>query len=615
VTRSSRVPLAFAIALSVSAYARGASAQLYFEDVDDAFPGQGCQDGDPEDEGCWTNYLRLSDLDGDGDLDAIFPNARGFFSSPGPQPLEIYLNDGNGDFEPGTVELLDEEVEGAYRVVAIGDVDGDGRRDLFIPSASGGADRLYVQDGSGAFVDEADSRIASRSRSAAARFGDVDGDGDLDLLVAAGYASTDSPPARLYRNDGAGAFELADGAVPDSMVGLDPDDLDLVDVDGDFDLDVLVNAHEGENALWINDGTGFFTDGSSGLPPLDPSAFHYGPAVCDLDGDGDRDIVIDNVGSDYLEQVLINDGTGNFTAENDRLGGNQAGADDNGLVCLDFDDDGDMDLIVMSLSSSGERLFENDGTGNFTRLSGAFTSRVDPTLWMEAGDVDGDARLDIVTAQGEGAVQLERLYRGTENVAEDASGPVIFATSAETLWPEIRFALRDNATSDEGPRVREVEARFGVDEVVPATFMGGDLYRVVVPEDSEDVSVCATDLAGNVGCVEVAPGSGGSGGGSPGSSGSGSGEGGYTPSVTASVGTGGAAGDGGAATAVGTSTGGEANGGTGGDDRAILGDDGCGCRVAGSPVRAPAGLACVGVAFAAAMARRRGRSRRVEVGS
>lgn len=583
-------------AWSLGAAGAARAQTLYFEDAPTAFDGQGCG-GD----GCWTNHLRLTDLDGDGDLDAIFPNASGFFASPGAQPLEIWQNDGSGGFALATDALLGGPVVAPIRVVAVGDVDGDGDRDIVAPSAAGLPDRLFVQQPDGAFVDEGPRRLASSSRSAAVRLGDVDGDGDLDLIVAQGYAAPDSPPARLLENDGTGHFTPVAG-LPSSVAGEDVDDLDLFDADGDFDLDVLVNVHVGPDALWINDGTGVFADGSDALPPPEDDGFHYGPTACDLDGDGDRDLLIDNIGPGYTEQVLINDGTGSFTAESERLGGNTP-HDDNGLVCLDVDQDGDQDVIVMSLSSSGERLFLNDGDGQLQLATGAFTGLVDPTLWMEAGDVDGDGRLDVVTAQGEGSPEAERLYLGTDAVVQDQTPPVIFAWNTSAFWPEVRFAIRDAASSDEGPRVRDVEAQVpNAESPFPATAMGGDLFRVVVPEDTTELTLCASDLAGNRGCIDVRPGSGEGGGGGAGGSepvGPGAGGGATVGSTSAATG--------GVTTSTGDGAGGGAEGeGGGGDGRAIL-DRGCGCTIVGTPIEGRSALVASVLGALACTARRRRR--------
>ncbi len=597
--RSARVAaMGLAALVSAALNAREAGAQALFVEASDAFPDQGCGG-----EGCWTNHMRLTDLDRDGDLDAIFANTGGFFSSPTAQPLEVWRNGGAGDFTLVTEELFGGPVVAPVRVVAVGDVDGDGDRDIVGPSAAGQPDRLWIQGEDGTFGDEGPARLGTSSRSAAVRLGDVDGDGDLDLIVGLGYAGGDAPPARLYLNDGAGVFGEAVGALPPTMAGTDPDDVDLLDADGDFDLDVLVNAHEGPNALWINDGRGTFSDGSDRLPPPAGEAFHYGPTACDVDGDGDRDLLIDNIGPGYDEQVLINDGTGHFTDESARLGGNDDGDDDNGVVCLDHDEDGDHDVIVASLSSLGERLFENDGRGRFTRVGGAFPAIDDNTLWMEMGDVDGDGRLDAVTAQGEDQIETERLYLGTAQVAVDTSAPVIFTWNTTAFWPEIRFAVRDGATSDEGPRLLGADAELpNAESPVPATPMGGDLWRVLVPEESTELKLCATDQAGNRGCIEVVPGPGTGGGGPAGPTGTSVSHGSGVASTssqaatgTATVGAGGASGDG---------------GGQGEGDDLII-DRGCGCAVPGGDegTRGRLGLALAFAGVAAAAARTSARRR------
>src|SRR4029079_68415 len=99
------------------------------------------------------------------------------------------------------------------RQVAIGDVDGDGDLDLYAPGSWGETDALFINAGRGTFTDEAAQRLPAglASRAGATRFGDVDGDSDLDLVVTdwgeAPPASTGT--AKLYLNDGAGRFTAA----------------------------------------------------------------------------------------------------------------------------------------------------------------------------------------------------------------------------------------------------------------------------------------------------------------------------------------------------------------------------------------------------------------------
>ena len=457
-------------------------------------------------DGCWTNYLRMTDLDGDDDLDVVAVNYAGFFELGSPEPLVVYTNDG-GVFT-NTSAMSVEGFEGRIRQVAIGDVDGDGDPDMYVPDANGGGDVLFVNDG-GVFS-RSDTGVSSNA--GAARFGDFDDDGDYDLFLADGYNAADDVHGHIYLNDGSGAFEELDGAIPAAPQGSDPDDVDLLDADGDYDLDILLNNHSGTNELWLNDGAGMFSDASAGLPGF-PNGFHYGPAVCDVDGDGDLDVWVDNMATGYDEMLMINDGSGSFTDETaQRVSGNDDGSDDNGLVCLDVDYDGDMDAVVISLFTA-ERYLQNDGAGNFTEVDGVFMGAGSSELWGELGDVDGDGRLDLATGAGESATP-ERLFLGTSAQMVDTTGPGFRAVqmnveSQADTEVIVHFAVTDNAVTDEGPRLHSAFVRVTVDgstEDVPAWFMGGDLFRAVLPGHPDgtvvEVQPCATDREDNEGCAE-----------------------------------------------------------------------------------------------------------------
>lgn len=333
-------------------------------------------------------------------------------------------------------------------------------------------DAVFLGDGAGGFVEVGGSWLGTRSRAGAARLADVDGDLDLDLFLSDwGEAPPTSPGVgHLYLGDGAG-FTPVDGVPADlSAVGTGPIDADFVDVDGDWDLDLLLASRTGDSILLLNDGTGTFLDADAQLPPQ-KGPYVYGPDACDVDGDGDLDLWLDNGANRQLaEQLLVNDGTGTFTDATDRVSGNP-GADDNEVQCADLDGDGDMDAVVASLSDE-ERVLLNDGLGAFVLLPDAFPPLGDATLGLDLGDLDGDGRLDAVTAQGEAGSFVDRVYRGT-GVAEDTRAP-----------------------SDVGPRVRVYAA-----DGTPGVWRGGDLFHVAAPGEGV-VTVCATDGAAEA-CVDV----------------------------------------------------------------------------------------------------------------
>jgi MYXO-CTERM domain-containing protein len=601
---------------SLMGLAGAASAQALFQEKVGALTSQGCNG-----QGCWTNYLRLTDIDNDGDLDLLMPNAAGFGSQQGQtQPFVIYRNEGNFTFTNVSADAVG-GFTGWLRQVAVADISGDGFVDMYAPSAWGTDDKFFINDGNGKFVDEAASRLPGvKSRAGATRFGDVDNDGDLDLLVGDNYSGNSGKIAHLYLNDGTGKFSEAPWDLPTTAHGDQPIDFDLLDMDGDFDLDLFINQHFGDKGeLWQNDGTGKFTDVSDNVPSQDSgSKFRYGPVACDVDGDGDLDLWQDNaVAPGGAEQLLINDGTGKFTDETAaRVSGNSSNADDNGLACIDADGDGDLDAVIFNLGNA-ERLLVNDGTGKFTFKSGAFPQSSDSTLWIELGDLDGDGRLDFASGQGEGS-SLDKVFQGIDPLPVDTVAPKIrgvedvTAGSAEEE-PVIRFAVSDNATTDEGPRLQQAFIKILAPSAtnVDAMFIGGDLFRAVLPKQASgakvDYQACAIDRQGNQGCSMTLSYTVGGGSGSGGAGGNGMGGSGMGGNGVGGNGTGGN-GTGGNGTGGNGNTGGGGSGGDGGGGTLDLdGDGGCGCAIPGQDPKSGA-LAFGFAGVLAALARRRRRA-------
>ncbi|HWB79922.1 MAG TPA: VCBS repeat-containing protein [Nannocystaceae bacterium] len=463
--------------------------------------------------GCWTNYLRVTDLDGDDQLDIVTVNMQGLFEVGPAEALAIYRNGPPGTFDNVSSEALGGH-EGQHRQVAIGDVDGDGDPDIYAPHAAGGSDSLFINDGSGTF---AETTLDNGSQAGAARFGDLDDDGDLDLVLTDGYPDLGgpvSPVGHVFANDGTGAFTELDGAFSGMLDGISPIDIDLLDVDGDFDLDAMIDSHDGAVGLWLNDGAGVFTAAGAIAEPN--GVYHYNPAACDVDGDGDLDLWVDNAGPGYSEQLNINDGTGLFTDETaERVSGNP-GLDDNGVVCVDLDYDGDFDAIVVALDFEGPlRYLVNAGDGTFSLLDGAIPDNGDSSLWAELGDLNGDGRLDMVTGSGEQAT-IDRVFLGSAAQAADATAPAFRAVQqvadvAADTAVVVHYGVTDNTVTDEGPRLSRAFVRVAVDGGAPtevdATFMGGDLFRAEIPGQADGSSVqytvCAVDRAGNEGCADA----------------------------------------------------------------------------------------------------------------
>ncbi|MFT3924619.1 MAG: VCBS repeat-containing protein [Myxococcales bacterium] len=490
---------------------------------------------DPEDwpgPGCYTSWLVVTDIDNDADPDILFANGGRYYSLGYAEESTVFLNDGTGAFQNVTTSKFG-GASSRLRQLSVGDVTGDGLPDIYQPGGYGAdLDKLWIQQDDGSFVNKADLLLPGKLKSLAgsSHLGDLDGDGDLDLIVAdwgVPPLTRGAQPGNtwVYLNDGAGGFaQQPTNVIPPPMRsiqnlgsngkadpndhgwGRTPIDIDMADIDGDFDLDIIVNHRNGQSRLFVNDGTAHFDDHTGANEtlnyPYKLGPYVYNQELCDFDLDGDLDMFLDNAGpkpaggEGNFSQVLVNDGTGHFADESaTRLFG-EPGGDDNAVKCADFDGDGYYDLFVASLTVPGEKVLINDGTGKWTYVSGALPSLTlggaiedDATLGVDIADLDGDGLLDIVTGQGEGGKSwMDRIYLGSDNSKPDVTPPAFRKVEEVVAVPGeptvIRFGVRDRVTSETGQMIKSAVFTYdtgSTSETLPATFVGGDLFRAVIP--------------------------------------------------------------------------------------------------------------------------------------
>ncbi|MBT8485837.1 MAG: VCBS repeat-containing protein [Phycisphaerales bacterium] len=453
----------------------------------------------------FTNQLTAGDLDADGDLDIIFANG-GNFSSPGtPQTQRVFINDGTGVFTDESADRLG--FTGLCRGVELGDIERDGDLDIIFAQDFNRQPKLFVNDGTGFFTDVSGTQLPPMTLSSSrAQFGDIDNDGDLDIYITSGTSSRFTcGQYRIYVNDGAGFFtDETDTRHPAELVCNNMDCI-FGDIDGDFDLDVRTGSTgSNQSRLYRNDGTGVYTriDGVPG----DSTCYSYD--FGDMDGDGDLDMIGVNAGPGSRELLLENDGTGAYTDASDQLSPNPS-QDDNDSKFLDYDNDGDLDLIIARLGSGGEKLYNNDGAGNFTQTSGVFQVLTDSSLDIVAADFTGNGALDVVTAQGESGSFVNRIY--INGGPADTVAPRIIDTETQADTTDatgpyaIRVAILDGMSSDRNFFDGGIELHYAIDggktQMVPMLHSGGQIYRGEIPGQPDGTSVeyfvVAADRVGN----------------------------------------------------------------------------------------------------------------------
>jgi hypothetical protein len=405
--------------------------------------------------------IALFDYDGDDDLDVLVLQGHDLDADVDKATDEVSGQPGHrlfrNELNPSGILWFTDVTDSAgidnrgYGMgVATGDIDNDGDQDVYVSHF--GHNALYLNDGAGHF-DEATAGQTTIDElfSSSVAFVDYDADGLLDLFVTNYNSFVTGGPANCHGRSGALDYcdpltyspapdrifhNLGDGRFADvsAKTGIEEHfgtGLGVVgaDFDSDGSVDIYVANDKMANILWINDGHGNF----SNVAPMSGVAYNangkaeasMGVLAGDVDGDGDEDLFMTHLNG-QTNTLFLNDGTGFFRDATDErnLGGSSLPHTGFGTIWIDYDNDGDHDVLIANGAVLGKgqdsvgreaaygqknQLYRNNGTGRFAQVSdsaGESFGFERISRGAAVGDIDNDGDLDAVISNSDGPVEL-----------------------------------------------------------------------------------------------------------------------------------------------------------------------------------------------------------------
>jgi len=341
----------------------------------------------------------------------------------------------NGDLDTATITNLKPNMKYMFQIFEYTGIAGS---EVLFTTTGNGNPAQYLPP----FTEETQIALTGVSGHTNA-WGDYDNDGDLDLVIC-GYTGS-ANVAELYKNNGDNTFTKTAVTFANHTYY----DFQWGDYDNDNDLDLLVLT-DTDSKVYENKGDGTFTAGTA-LPIMSGGKGLW----ADFNNDGYKDIIVINM----LEmKVLKNNKDKTFTYQSTSM----PGLSDGSVACGDYDNDGDLDVLLAGRDGSTAitQIFSNDGNFVFTEQTGIVLPGIS-NCSLAWADMDNDGDLDIVMS-GADFNFYTKIY--------DNNGNNTFTVIASTTFKDLyRTAMAIGDYDNDGYR----------DLIVSGSQNGDDYYTVL----------------------------------------------------------------------------------------------------------------------------------------